>query len=223
MGYSNITLTVNTNLSFKANDFVLLTSPAIPPTYSFNLYYQSTVYDPGYYSGWSTSSDVCAHADYSTLAIYSTDSTLIVGSVLYSNSSLSPFPYIFSTFDMFDCCGYYYLPATGQYATIYSNGDGSATITSLATCSIYYNAVYLNYGATEADVCSVEAALFYLAAPNTSIANGLNVYINTSGTLYTGDINYIAQSGSLGGSPYTSIYNYNGTTATIGTNTGISC
>lgn len=101
----------------------------------------------------------------------------------------------------------------------------TSTTTSTTTAApSLYRKVYLNYGASEADACSVPAETFYLLAPNTSIAPGLTVYIDTSGTKYTGGgIAYIAESDYYNGSPTTHLYNYNDVTAVIGTDTGISC
>jgi hypothetical protein len=99
----------------------------------------------------------------------------------------------------------------------------TSTTSTTTTAAPTYNAVYLNYGNTIGDICSVGAQLFYLQAPNISIAHGVTVYIDTSGDKYTGGINYIAQSDMLGGGPLTSTYNYNGLTAVVGSTTGINC
>ena len=142
---------------------------------SFDLYYQTLQSEPAYYLGYSDSASACAHSTYLDLTVYSTDTTLGLGSIIYVDSNLDGFDYTF------DNTQYYFLSGTTQYIQLESNGSagigGSATITNIGSCVGSCGSVgtfTLNSGTG--------------SQTNTSTSEQINSSTSSGTTIYTGTI-----------------------------------
>ena len=142
---------------------------------SFDLYYQSLQSEPAYYLGYADSGSACAHSTFLDLTVYSTDTTLGVGSTIYLDQALDGFDYTF------DNTQYYFLSGTTQYIQLQSNGSagvgGSATITNIGSCSA-------GCGSVGAFTLSSGTG----TQTNTSTSEQINSSTTSGTTIYTGTI-----------------------------------
>lgn len=106
----------------------------ISSTYTYDLYY--TLYSHGDFEGWSNGANACAYSGYTALTIYSTNSSLSVGTILYSNASGGGFN--FATIS--GTLPYFYMPSISSYVTLTWAGNGYPfVVASITACTTTYS------------------------------------------------------------------------------------